>query len=145
MTAKEHNRLSGVFLLAHGAFQGAMMIFICLIYGVFGSAIFVTAKKQEDQFIGIFFIAAILIVAFVSSIFVVPQIIGGYKLLKEKPNARMWGIVGSIVSCLSFPFGTAAGVYGLWFLFGDIGKNYYTANNSNKDVFENPPPPQNWA
>ena len=68
--------------------------------------------------VGAVFIGVILLIAAISLFFVVPQIIGGYKLWKEKPNARTWGIVGSIISCLSFPIGTAAGVYGLWFLFG---------------------------
>lgn len=145
MTAKEHNRLAGIFLLAHGGLQALAMLFICLIYGGIGSALFATAKKQEEQLVGVVFLGFILIFSVISVIFVAPQIIGGYKLLKEKPNARTWGIIGSIISCLSFPFGTAAGVYGLWFLFGDMGKNFYLANNSNQNMFENPPPPQNWA
>jgi hypothetical protein len=75
-----------------------------------------------------------------------PQIIGGYKLWKERPNARTWGIIGSIVSCLSFPLGTAAGVYGLWFLFGDIGKQYYLGGSPQNafNVPPQPPPPSSW-
>jgi hypothetical protein len=145
MTAKEHNRLAGIFLLAHGGFQAVIMIFVCLIYGGIGSAVFATAKKQEEQMVGAIFVLAILFVAFLSIVFVVPQIVGGWKLLKEKPSAKTWGIIGSVIACMSFPIGTAAGVYGLWFLFGDIGKNYYIANNSNQNIFDNPPPPQNWA
>ena len=54
-------------------------------------------------------------------------------------------IVGSIVSCLSFPIGTAAGVYGLWFLFGDLGKQFYLGS-SPQYAFQNPPapPPNSW-
>jgi hypothetical protein len=146
MTAKEHNKLVGIFLMAHGGFQTLMMLFVVLIYGGIGTAIFATAKKQEEQFVGAIFVVAILVILFFSVAILLPQIIGGYKLFKEKPNARTWGIIGSILSCLSIPFGTAAGVYGLWFLFGDEGKQFYSLKEMNRDMFQPPqPPPSNWA
>lgn len=142
MTAKEHNRLVGIFLMAHGGLQGAIMLLMCIIYFVIGSAMVVGGRRGEEQMVGAVFIGVILLIAAISLIFVVPQIIGGYKLWKEKPNARTWGIVGSIISCLSFPIGTAAGVYGLWFLFGEEGKAFYLGGG-NRPMFQNPPePPQ---
>jgi hypothetical protein len=81
------------------------------------------------------------LILIVSSIFLLPQIIGGYKLWRERPNARIWGIVGSIVSCMSFPIGTAAGVYGLWFLFGDMGKQMYLGGGQ-QHMFQQYPPQQ---
>jgi hypothetical protein len=67
-------------------------------------------------------------------------------LFKEKPNARIWGIVGSIVACLNFPFGTAAGVYGMWFLFGEEGTQFYALKDLNQNLFQpQQPPPSNWA
>ncbi len=124
MTAKEHNRLIGIFLMVHGGLQAFVMGLISLIYGIFGAAIFF-GGKGEEKVVGIAFIVAILFVVLFSALFTLPQIIGGWKMFKEKPNAKMWGIVGSIISCLSFPLGTAAGVYGLWFLFGEEGKKFY--------------------
>lgn len=125
MNPKEHNRLVGIFLMAHGGFQTLIMLVVCLIYGIIGASIFGAANRQEEQMIGMVFVAAIALVLFFSMIFTLPQIIGGWKMYKEKPNARIWGIVGSIVACMSFPLGTAAGVYGLWFLFGEDGKRFY--------------------
>lgn len=142
MTAKEHNRLVGIFLMAHGGLQGAIMLLMCIIYAVIGSAMVVGGRRGEEQMVGAVFIGVILLIAAISLFFVVPQIIGGYKLWKEKPNARTWGIVGSIISCLSFPIGTAAGVYGLWFLFGEEGKRFYLGG-ANQPMFQSPPePPQ---
>jgi hypothetical protein len=76
-------------------------------------------------------------------IFVIPQLLGGWKLLKEKPAARIWGTVGSVVALLSFPLGTAVGIYGLWFLFGDEGKRFYLPGG-NAAVNNFQPPPHNW-
>lgn len=146
MTAKEHNKLVGIFLMAHGGFQGIIFGIISLIYGGIGAAIFATAKKQEEQFAGMVVVLAMFFVAMVFLVFILPQLIGGWKLFKEKPNARVWGIIGSIFSCLSFPLGTAAGVYGLWFLFGEEGKQFYSLKALNQNMFQPPqPPPNNWA
>ena len=96
--------------------------------------------------VGLAFLILIAVVAFLALLFVLPQLIGGYKLWKERPGARTWGIIGSILSCLSFPLGTAAGVYGLWFLFGDVGKQYYLGGSPQYafNVPPQPPPPSSW-
>lgn len=151
MTAKEHNRLSGIFLMAHGGMQGAVMLLICLIYGIIGAAIFGSARGDE-RFVGVFFIVAIIIAALFTILFAGAQILGGYKMFKERPNARTFGIVASVVSILSFPLGTAAGVYGLWFLFGDEGKRFYLNPGlpyqpmigQQQYQFQEPPPPNSW-
>lgn len=145
MTAKEHNRLVGIFLMAHGGLQMVAIIFIGIIYGVIGSAMLIGGKKGEEQMVGAIFIGMIAVLVIVAALFALPQFIGGYKLFKERANARTWGIVGSIISCLSFPLGTAAGVYGLWFLFGDMGKQFYLGGG-NQPMFQHqpPPPPSSW-
>lgn len=143
MTAKEQNKLAGIFLMAHGGMQALVMVFIVLFYGVLGAGIFATARRNEEQVVGMVFIGMIVFVAVLSLVFVIPQIVGGWKLLKESPNARIWGIIGSIVACLSFPLGTAAGVYGLVFLFGDEGKRFYLGGNDyQQNTFQ--PPPNHW-
>jgi hypothetical protein len=108
-----------------------------------GSAMLATARRDEEAFIGGIFIAMVLFLLAFTLLLVVPQIIGGWKILKERPGARTWGIVASIVSCLSFPLGTAAGIYGLWFLFGEEGKRFYLGGAPQQQQF-NPPPPNNW-
>lgn len=125
MNAKEHNKMVGIFLLAHGGLQFLIMLFISAIYAIIGIGAFAAARRQEDQFIGFFIFGVVAVVVLISILLIIPQIIGGWKLFKEKPNARIWGIVASILACLSFPLGTAAGVYGLWFLFGEEGKRFY--------------------
>jgi hypothetical protein len=146
MNAKEHNRLVGIFLMAHGSLQALILIFMGLIYGGIGVAMLIGGRQGEERIVGVAFIGMILLLGFIGLLFIGPQIIGGYKLWREKPNARGWGIVGSIISCLSFPLGTAAGVYGLWFLFGEEGRRFYLGGSA-QNAFQNtpqPPPPNSW-
>ena len=143
MDSKEHNKLIGIFLLIHGGLQGLVMLLLAVIYGIIGAGIYSTARRQEDQMVGMLFVVVIAFVVIFSLMFIIPQVIGGWKMLKERPNGRIWGIIGSIVACLSFPLGTAAGVYGLWFLFGEEGKRFYLGGNNYAPQMIQPPP-NNW-
>lgn len=140
MTAHEHNRVVGTLLIVHGAISAFLMIAVGAVYAVLGAALFAGGRNEADPFLGAFFIVMIAFMGIFSTLMIIPQIVGGFKLLKQRPNARNWGIVGSIVALLSFPLGTAAGVYGLWFLFGDGGKEVYLAG-SNQKMFQHPPQP----
>ena len=144
MTAKEHNKLVGIFLLAHGGLQAVVMVILGLVYGAIGSAIFVGGQKGEERMVGAIFVGMVVVLFFLAVVFMLPQIIGGLKLMREKPGARTWGIVGSIISCLSFPLGTAVGVYGLWFLFGEEGKRFYLGGQQPMYQNQVPPPPNSW-
>ena len=120
------------------------MLIVGLIYGGIGAAILLGGKRGEEQIVGVVFLVMIVFIFVISLIFVVPQIVGGFKMLKGKANARIWGIIGSILACLSFPLGTAAGVYGLWFLFGDEGKRQYLSGSQPQFGPTNQPPPNSW-
>ena len=144
MVAKEHNKLIGIFLMAHGGLQAVIMLFLAVIYGIMGSAMLASARREEQAIVGGVFLGMVALVVVFSLIFTLPQLIGGWKMLKEKPGARTWGIVGSIIACLSFPLGTAAGVYGLWFLFGEEGKRFYLGGGQQQQPLFDAPPPNNW-
>ncbi len=143
MTAKEHNKLLSIFMLVHGGLQIFGVIIMVLLYGGIGTAMIANARRDEEQMIGGIFIGVMLLVAFISLFFVVPQFVGGWKLLKEKTSARTWGIIASFLCLLSFPFGTAVGIYGLWFLFGEEGKRFYLSGGNMANNYP-PPPPNNW-
>ena len=137
MTARDHNKLLGIFLMIHGGFQMLIFGLLCLIYGGVGVGLLLGGHNREDKTVGMVFFVVVVVIALLSMLVLLPQLIGGWKLLKEKPNARTWGIIGSIVACLFVPLGMAAGVYGLWFLFGDLGKGFYLGGQRNYQ----PPPP----
>ena len=54
------------------------------------------------------------VVAVFIGVLSIPNIIAGYGLLQRKSWARILALVLGCLSLLSFPFGTALGVYTLW-------------------------------
>ncbi len=118
-----------------------IMVLVTIIYLFLGIGMTVSGSNEKQEFAGMIFLIATAVLVFVTLVLFIPQIIGGWKLYKLKGNARTWGIVGSITALLSIPFGMAAGIYGLWFLFGDQGKALYSGDHS---VGVIPPPPNNW-
>lgn len=142
MTAKDHNKLLRIFHFIQGGLQALAGIFAGLGYALLGFALKSNAHKPEEQMMGTIFVIAAFVAAPIILIFAVVNLVAGYKLLREKAGARNWGIVASFVSLLSIPLGTALGIYGLWFLFGEEGKQFYSGGGR-QNMF-NPPPPQNW-
>lgn len=69
--------------------------------------------EQEAEFV-LSIVANVLIVLFV--ILSIPGIIAGMGLLKRKEWARILTLVLSVLHLLSFPLGTAVGVYSIWAL-----------------------------
>jgi hypothetical protein len=53
-----------------------------------------------------------------------PAIIGGWGLIKGKSWSRVLMIVISALHLLSFPFGTALGIYGLWVLLNEQSRQF---------------------
>ena len=144
MTGKDHNKLLGIFHLIQGGLQAFGGIIVALVYGGLGIAMRQSARSSEEQMMGTIFIVMAFVVAPIILLFAAINLTAGYKMLKEKAGARNWGIAASVVSLLSIPLGTALGIYGLWFLLGDEGKQFYLGGDRQQNMFNPPPPPQNW-
>jgi len=141
MTARDHNKLLGIFFLVNGGLSAFGAIVFALTYGGIGTMMLTSAKDQGAQTVGGVFMVVGAIVGIFILAFSVFYLITGWKVYKEAEVGRMLGIVASILSLWSFPLGTALGVYGLWFFFGDQGKAFYEGANFSERV---PPPPNNW-
>jgi uncharacterized membrane protein len=152
MTAKDHNKLLSIFHLIQGGLQAFGGIVVGLVYGILGMAFAANAHRPEEQIMGTIFIVLAFVVAPLALIFAGINLTAGYKMLKEKPGARTWAIIASIVCLPGVPLGTALGVYGLWFTFGDEGKRFYLGGGQQQQpLFDAPqqqqfnaPPPNNW-
>ncbi len=144
MTAKEHNKILGILLLVYSGLQViGVAIAILVMLGAMGMV--ATQARTRDAVPAAMMFAVIIGVLFFSLLFVLPIAIAGWKVLKEKAGARTWGIVAAILALLNFPIGTAVGVYGLWFLFGEEGKNFYLGSGSGPGTMSpSQPPPQSW-
>lgn len=126
MTAKEKNRLAGIFLMVHGGLLGGIMLLLSLMF-VFA----LSANPAAPRGIFVFFT---VFMAVWSLIFIIPQLLGGWKMYKEDPKAKNWGIVAAILACMNAPLGTAAGVFTLIFIFGDDGRKFYDQQETQKFI-----------
>jgi hypothetical protein len=146
MTAKEHNKLTGILFLVLGAINLIGGIVVAVFYVGLGFFAVNNVNDELDRSLGNFFIVFGIFGSILLFAFSLIDFMAGWKMFKEKPNARTWGIVASIISLASIPLGTVPGIYGLWFLFGEQGKQFYLTNELNRNMFQPPqPPPSNWA
>lgn len=118
MTSKEKNRLASIFLLAQGGLQTLVIFGFTLLFSLVASDA-PASDKGFFIFFGLFYFIYFLV-------FIIPQLIGGWKMYKEDPNAKNWGVIASILACFWIPLGTGAGIYALVFLLGDEGKDFYS-------------------
>jgi heme/copper-type cytochrome/quinol oxidase subunit 3 len=142
MTAKDHNRLIGLFFLIWGGLQIlGLGIAILAMLGVGGTALFGAHSRDAVPIAAVFGITTVILV--IAMILTIPAIIAGLKMRKEKPGAKTWVLIAAILALVNFPLGTALGVYALWFMFGDQGKSFYSGGSTGNS-FNQPPPPNNW-
>ena len=145
MTGKEHNKLLSIFFFVQGGLQLFGGVIVGIMYAGIGGAMLANSRREEEQVMGGIFMGLGIVVGIIMLVFAALDFLIGFKMLKEKPIGRTLGIIGSILSLFSFPLGTALGVYGLWFLFGDKGKDFYAlAGHEGQRLYAPPPPPNSW-
>lgn len=142
MTAREHNKLFSIFLFVSGGLQVLTGLGLGLIYAGVGMALLVGGQKEDEQFVGGIMLAASIAVGLLITAFGGATLFTAFKVLKVRKIGRTLAIVVSILSLLSFPIGTALGVYGLWFFFGDMGKQLYAEADAPASFVQ--PPPDSW-
>jgi len=143
MTARDHNKLLAIFYFIQAGLQLLGGIFVALIYGVMGGAVLSTARRDDEQIMGGIFLALAVVIGIIMLALGGFTLLTGFKVSRERPVGRTLGIVLSILVLLSFPLGTALGIYGLWFFFGEVGKNFYAGLSGSAA----PPPlpaPSSW-
>lgn len=120
---RDHIRLLGILNIIWSSFNLAIGLVILLVFGGlagFFSILGIGSDNGANGLIAAPFMAVIgLLVVLVICIEALPALIAGIGLLKRKSWSRILTIIVSIFHLLSFPFGTALGVYGLWVLFQD--------------------------
>ena len=129
MTGKEQARLLGLFMWLLTGLQILIIALIGVFYAfIFGAVIMNSPRRANDpppeMFAGILIVIMVVLLG-MTLLFSIPKIVAGYGLRNEKSWAKAWAIVACVMACMSFPFGTAIGVFGLVFLFGDDGKRFF--------------------
>ena len=148
MTPNDKARLLGLFFWLFTMLNVVIVVGIAVIYiAIFGVVFSQQPQRTNDpppEFIIGILAAVFFFVLAITILFSVPKMVAGYGLRKRKTWARGWAIVASIMSCLSFPLGTAIGVFGLMFLFSDEGKLYFDQQEYGGRLGPTAPPPNSW-
>ena len=143
MTANEHSKLLGIFFLIIAGFHALGGLFVLVVYGLLGFMFMATAKAEAAAVGLVFVIVAIVIGAILLAIAGL-HFMSGWRLFKQMESSKVWATISSCLVLLSFPLGTALGVYGLWFLFGEQGKAFFSGQGANNYSPTQPPPPASW-
>jgi len=144
MTARDHNKLLSTFYFILAGLQVLIGLFMAIIYVVIGGAALSTGRRDEDQVLGGVFLVLGLVVGIVCLLLSGLTLFTGLKVRKEQPIGRILGIIISILVVLSFPIGTALGIYGLWFFLGETGKNFYAGLTPGSAAPPPPPTANSW-
>lgn len=129
MNAKEKARLLGLLFGIYTVVSLGIVLVVGIIYTVI-FAVVASAEPGKGSSPPPDFLVPLIVVVFaiafvVAFLFAIPEIVAAYALRRDKPYARIWTIVASAIACMSFPLGTALGVFGLVFTFSDEGRAYF--------------------
>jgi hypothetical protein len=144
MTARDHNRLLSIFYFIMAGLQLVAAVFVFIMYVGIGGFMMSSSTREDEQMMGGVFVGMGVIVALIVLAFGAFTLLTAFKVNKEQPIGRTLGIIISILVLLSFPLGTALGIYGLWFFFGDAGKTFYAGLSPGSPRPPSPPPPSSW-
>ena len=128
--------------------KGGLLIFVGLLMGIIyagvGAFIMGTGHRNEEQFAGGAMMIFGIFIGLIIGAIGIFDLFTGMKVRKGAAIGRILGIIVSIMSLFSFPLGTALGIYGLWFFFGDMGKALYLGGSEAPASYNPPPPPNSW-
>lgn len=137
MQPKEHANLLAILSWVYAGLQTlTFLILLTYLLAMGGLAVFTAAQgRTEDAFAIVFWIVIIVLLAVLSAVGLASLIANirlGRKLRGRFPPTQRTVIVTAILNFLSFlcggimllPFGTALGVYGLWFALSETGKSF---------------------
>jgi hypothetical protein len=106
---RQHIDILGWLFIAMGALGIVVAVVVFGILGVVG--VLTGDAKAGALLTGVGFFIAVVV-----AILSVPNIITGWGLLKRKSWSRILALILGCLGLLSFPHGTALGIYALWTL-----------------------------
>jgi hypothetical protein len=110
----QHIRTAAILQIVYASFAILAGVILLLLLG--GLATFITTQDgSRDAVVGAGVLGVVGVGLFLLMlILAAPAMIAGVGLLRGRPWARILTIVISALELLSFPVGTAVGVYCLW-------------------------------
>ena len=128
MAGSEHTKILAIGFAAFAViYLFTFLLLLLVTAGVFVALGITVANETGDaNQAGFGILGAVFTVIFygvLGLICVLPPALASWRLFKQKPKARLWGIIASIVVLPIIPLGTGLGGYGLWYFFSGPGKN----------------------
>ena len=135
MTGNEHRRILAIgFGIFAAIFAFTMLLLMVVSFGVFAALGITMANEtgsSHEAGIGVIgSVVAVIFYGLLGVVFVLPMALASWKMLKHRPNTRIWGIIAAILVVAIFPLGTTLGIYGLWFFFSAEGRRFYLSASS---------------
>ncbi len=131
MIPQDHNKLLGILHLAYGGLNTLVALIVVVVFGL--ASVF----SREP----VLFLVMMLVSLIVYTLLILPSLIAGYGLLKQKRWAKLFAMISAVLAAINFPHGTALCVYTFWFLTGDMGKEVYEGKGVRASLQDAPPPP----
>ena len=114
---RKHVQILGILNLVWGCFGLLGALVVMLIFGGVVGIVGIAAGHAPEAGIAIPIVSLVGgIIFFLILLTSLPSVAVGYGLLKLQPWGRILGIILSAIHLLTFPLGTALGIYGLWVL-----------------------------
>ena len=146
MTAKEHNRLLGIFITIRGVLLLVIGVMMAIFMACGGMLMATAGHRHDDHIAGAFMVAGGVFGGIIMIAMGLFDLYTASKVRKEAPIGRTLGIIVCCLAIFSFPLGTALGAYGLWFFFSEQGKALYGGSAiAPVDFDRDAPPPNSWA
>jgi hypothetical protein len=109
-----HKRVLAILFIVHGFFQAIGMLILSIFLSAF-LPFLLTEAESEAQEILEWVLPSIQIISFgIILLLVIPSIVAGIALLNKKKWALTLMLVLGCIKLLSFPLGTALGIYSIW-------------------------------
>jgi hypothetical protein len=142
---RDHLKLLGILNIVWSSISILIGLVVLLVFGGLAGFFAATGFGAGDNsggvivapFMAIIGACIVLLICVIS----LPALIGGIGLLKMKPWSRILMIVVSVLHLLSFPIGTALGVYGIWVLFQPDATRLLQSGPGLSIPMERPNPP----
>jgi hypothetical protein len=154
MKPNEHANMLSIFAWIYAGIQGFMFLFILLYLVILGLGGVMSAVNGNEADAGGLIVVAVIFViigflALVGLATIIANIRMGRRLRGGKLPTQQSIVITSILNICSFlcggiialPFGTALGVYGLWFALSEQGKMFLSGQTYDP-VYAYPPNPQ---
>lgn len=108
---QDHVKIIAILWLISGAFWffGALFLLV-LMFGIS----FIPDVQAEGAGGMMRWFSAIMFIPI--GVAIIPQVSGGFGLLKKKPWGRTLILIVSVLALVFFPFGTALGIYSIYIL-----------------------------